>query len=168
MLTALRAILREAAKSLGVERAANAALIEEMWPEVIGTAAAAHCRLRGLRGTVVLAEAEAGPWAQELSARRGQYMAAINRRLGGRVVTDIRFAQVAPLPQAAGPGAPARAGGEQDGESVGSEALSPAEMDAVERAVAEIGDPEIRAGARRAMISQLKWQKGRTEPGKGT
>src|SRR5512134_2004417 len=122
MLTALRAILREAAKSLGVERAANAALIEEMWPEVIGTAAA-HCRLRGLRGTVVLAEAEAGPWAQELSARRGQYMAAINRRLGGRVVTDIRFAQVAPLPQAAGPEASARAGGEPDGESGGSEAL---------------------------------------------
>ena len=165
MLTALRAILREAAKSLGVERAANAALIEEMWPEVIGTAAAAHCRLRGLRGTVVLAEAEAGPWAQELSARRGQYMAAINRCLGGRVVTDIRFVQLAPLPPAVGPAASARAGGEPGTDSVGSEGLSPAEMEAVERAVAEIGDLEIRAGARRAMISQLKWRKGRTEPG---
>jgi hypothetical protein len=164
MLTSLRAILRGAARSLGVERAAHAALIEEMWATVVGPEAAAHCRVRGLRGTVVLAEAEAGPWAQELSARRGQYIAEINRRLGGRVVSEIRVAQaVLPFPPAAGAGAPGLARDERREGAAGGAQLSPAEMEAVERAVAEISDPEIRAGARRAMISQLKWRKGRTE-----
>jgi hypothetical protein len=43
--------------------------------------------------------------------------------------------------------------------------VSPDEIAAVERVVAEIGDAEIREGARRAMISQLKWRKGRMASG---
>lgn len=167
MLTSLRAILRSAARSLGVERAANAALIEQMWAEVVGPEAAAHSRVRGLRGTVLMAEADAGPWVQDLSARRGAFMTEINRRLGGRVVSEIRFAH-APLPflprdpSASGPsGAPGPAGGAAGTD----EPLSEAERQAVERAVAEIGDPEIRDSARRAMISQLKWRRARSGPG---
>jgi hypothetical protein len=161
MLTSLRAILRGAAKSLGVERAASAAFIEEMWADVVGPAAADHCRMTGLRGSVVLAEADAGPWAQELSARRGQFIAALNRRLGGQVVTEIRFRQATrPFPSP-GPGGASRAGSGSGEEAADSPALSPAELGAVEQAVAEINDPEIREGARRAMISQLKWRKGR-------
>jgi len=164
VLTSLRAILRGAAKSLGVERAANAALIEEMWADVVGPAAAAHCRPAGLRGTVLLAEAEGGPWVQEISARRGRFIAEINRRLGGHVVTELRVTQTAiPFPAAAEGGAQP-AGGEPGGEAAAG-ALSPAELDAVERAVAEINDPEIREGARRTMISQLKWRRGRPEAG---
>jgi hypothetical protein len=164
VLTSLRAILRGAAKSLGVERAANAALIEEMWADVIGPEGAAHCRMAGLRGTVVLADAEAGPWAQELSARRGRIIVEINRRLGGGVVTEIRFRQTGrPLPPTPAPASPARPGREPEREAVGAGVVSPDELAAVERVVAEIGDAEIREGARRAMISQLKWRKGRME-----
>jgi len=170
MLTSLRAILRGAAKSLGVERAANAAMIEEMWAEVVGVQAAAHSRIRGMRGTVVLAEAEAGPWTQDLSAQRGQYIDEINRRLGGRVVTDLRIQQVpAPFP-AARPGADLprdRAPGEPGAVEAEEEekGLTPEDLAAVERAVAEIQDPEIREGARRAMISQMKWRR-RQSPGR--
>ena len=164
MLTSLRAILRGAAKSLGVERAANAALIEEMWTDVVGPAAAPHTRPVGLRGTVLLAEAEVGPWAQEISARRGRFVAEINRRLGGRVVTEMRVRQTARSFTAAATGGPPRTGDAAGEDAAGGDVLSPAEMDAVEHAVAEISDPEIRESARRAMISQLKWRKGRPGP----
>jgi hypothetical protein len=170
MLTSLKAILRGAARSLGVERAANTALIEEMWPEIVGPVAAGHSRVVGVRGTIVLAETEAGPLIQDLSAQRGRYVTEINRRLGGQAVTDIRFRPAGRSFQAGrvGGGGPQ---GEADGRLVsgapGGEAeeqgpsLSAAEVAAIERAVVEIRDPEIREGARRAMISQLRWRRRR-------
>ena len=170
MLTSLRAILRGAVRTLGVERAAKAALIAEMWPEVVGPSAAAHSRILGVRGAVVLAEAEAGPWAQDLSAQRGRYLAEINRRFGSEVVTEMRFRQT-PLPiPAAEPGrvdAQREAAGDRQGAQPpgGETVLSPEDQAAVERAVGQIEDPEIREGARRAMTSQLQWQKRHTAEG---
>ena len=164
MLTSLRAILRGAARTLGVERAANAAMIQEMWTDVVGPSAAAHSRTLGVRGTVLLAEAEAGPWTQDLSAQRGRYITEINRRFGSEVVTEIRFRQTTiPFP-AARPGSAAAqrgAAGDRGGAEPPTDetALSPEDLVAVERVVAEIRDPEIREGARRAMMSQLRWQK---------
>lgn len=167
MLTSLKALLRGAARTLGVERAANAALIEEMWAEVVGPAAAAHSRILGMRGTVVLAEAEAGPWTQDLSAQRGRFIGEINRRFGSEVVTEIRFRQtIGPFPTA-DQGRPARSRAAEDraaddwaGEESRAEemTLSPEELAGIERTVAEIQDPEIREAARRAMVSQLKWR----------
>jgi hypothetical protein len=163
MLTSLRAILRSTARALGVERAANIALIEEMWPDVVGWAAAAHSRVTGVRGTVLLADAEAGPWTQDLSAQRGRYLEEINRRLGSRVLTEIRFRQTATPFPAASPARTARGSGGDGPEGnagAGEEpTLSPEEIAAVDRVVAEIADPEVREGARRAMISQRRWQR---------
>lgn len=102
MLTPLRAILRAAARSLGVERAAFSSLIEEMWPEIIGLEAADHARPAGLRGAVLLVDTEPGPWAQELIVQRAKFVDAINDRLGATVVQDIRFRQNAvPFPASA-------------------------------------------------------------------
>ncbi len=152
MLTSLRALLRTAARSLGVERAAHAALIAEMWPEIVGAEAAAHSRPAGLRADVLLAEAEVGPWAQELSAQRTRWIAAINQRLGAPVVTEIRFRQVAGW-VARGQAARDDGGGAQDVE------LTAEEREDVERAVSEIRDAEVRDAARRAMVSQMQWRK---------
>lgn len=93
MLTPLREILKAAAKSLGVQRAAYAALVEEVWPEVVGREAAAHTQTAGLRGGTLLVDAEPGPWAQELTAQRARFIEEINRRLGDPVISEIRVRQ---------------------------------------------------------------------------
>lgn len=158
MLTSLRELLRGAAKSLGVERAALGALIAEMWPEVVGAEAAAHSRPAGLRGGVLTAEVAAGIWAQELSARRGGFAEEINRRLGTRAVTEIRFKQVSGDPAsrgAAGAGGPP---GPVD------DTLTPEELADVERIASEIADPEVREAARKAMRSQFAWRKRHVRP----
>ncbi len=153
-LTSLRTILRSAAAALGVERAAHEALIVEMWPEIAGADAAAHSRPAGLRGTTLLVDAEPGLWVQELSARRGRFTEEINRRLGGGVVSDIRIRS---RTGAAVEGAPADAGRVADDEAT----LSADELAMIDRAAAEIGDPELRETARRVMASQLRWRKQR-------
>jgi len=155
MLTPLRNILRQAARMLGVERAAYAALIAEMWPEVVGREAAAHSRPVGLRAGVLLADAEGPMWAQDLSARRARIAAELNRRLAGAVVKEIRFRQVPP--------GPARAGA-QTPPTVVEREPSPEDLAAAERASAQIADPEVREAARKAMVSQLVWRKRHVRP----
>src|SRR2546428_2300268 len=153
-LTSLRAILRSAATALGVERAAHEALIAEMWSEIAGQEAAAHAHPAELRGTTLLVEVEQGLWVQELSARRGQFVEAINRRLGGHVVAEIRIrpgrgAVVEPGPDGAAP---------VEG---GDPKLSEQELSTIDRTVAEIPDQELREAARRAMHSEMMWRKRR-------
>jgi len=155
-LTSLRAILRSAATALGVERAAHEALIAEMWSEIAGQEAAAHAHPAELRGTTLLVEVEPGLWVQELSARRGQFVEAINRRLGGRIVAEIRIrpsrgAVVEPGPEGA---APVEGGGPE---------LSEQELSTIDRTVAEIPDQELREAARRAMHSEMIWRKRRAQ-----
>lgn len=156
MLTSLRSILRTAARTLGVERAAHAALIEEMWPEVVGRDAAAHSRPVGLRAGVLQAEAEGPMWVQELSAQRARIASDINRRLAGAAVREIRFRHVAPRPH------PGRR--QEPPATASEEEPSAEEMAAVERAAAEIADPEVREAARRAMLSQIAWRKRHVPP----
>jgi len=93
MLTPLRSILKSAAKSLGLERAANAAFVEELWPEVAGKEVAAHTRVQGLRGRTLLIDTEPGPWAQDLTVQRARYVQELNRRMGENVVEEIRLRQ---------------------------------------------------------------------------
>ncbi len=150
-LTSLRTILRAAAAALGVERAAHEALVQEIWPEVAGEGAA-HSRPAGLRGTTLVVEVEPGLWIQELSARRGGFVEEINRRLGAGVVTEVR------LRPRTGPSASARPADDAP-QPAPDPAPTAEDLDTIERTVAEIADPEIRAATRSAMLSQLKWRK---------
>ena len=150
-LTSLRAILRSAAAAWGVERAAHEAMIVEMWADVAGAEAAAHAKPAGLRGTTLLVNTDPGLWVQELSARRGRFADEINRRLGTRVVTDIR---IRPQANAISP-SPAISAGPVRIE----DELSADEQEAIQRTVAEIADPVLRETARKVMADQMRWQK---------
>ncbi len=151
-LTSLRTILRSAAAALGVERAAYEAMIQEMWAEIVGEGAA-YSRPAGLRGTTLVVEVEPGLWVQELSARRGGIVEEINRRLGVRAVAEMRL-----RPRTGPPAAPATLGAPAVPQAQ-EPALSGEETAAIERTVAEIADPELRATARKVMESQLLWKK---------
>lgn len=152
MLTALRIILRTAAKSLGVERAAATAAIHEVWPEVVGAEVAAHTKPAGLQGDVLCVDAAPGPWAQELSAQRTQVVAVLNERLGFSGIRDLR------VRQRVGAFSPPRPAS-QPPSVVDNPTLTPDEVALIEQAVAEIGDAEVREAAKRAMISQWRWRK---------
>lgn len=150
-LTSLRAILRSAAAAWGVERAAHEAMIVEMWADVAGAEPAAHSKPVALRGTTLLVNTDPGLWVQELSARRGRFADEINRRLGARVVTDIR---IRPQPNPISP-SPAVS---ESAPRIETE-LSPDEQDAITRTVAEIADPALRETARKVMADQMRWRK---------
>lgn len=150
--TSLRAILRSAASALGLERAAHQALITEMWAEIVGAEAAAAARPAELRGSTLVVDVEPGLWVQELSARRGRFVEEINRRLGTRVVSEIRIRPRYAL--------------QEDPSVVAAESglakdvdLTEQELAMIDRTVAEIADAELREATRRTMASQFKWSR---------
>ncbi len=153
MLTHLRTVLRSAARALGVERAAHAALAVELWPQIVGPEAAAATRVTGLRAGVLLVDAQPGMWAQELSLRRSQLAAALNAALGESVIEDIRIRQQ-PLGRTR-PTPPTQLTQPQ------AEEIGEQERAMIERAVADIKDTELRDVTRRAMISQVRWKRRR-------
>lgn len=153
MLTALRTILQTAAKSLGVERAAYTAMIDDVWEEVVGAQVAAHTVPSGLRGDLLWVDAEPGPWAQDFTLQRTKVATALNQRLGDVVIRDIR------VRQRVGVAARRRRTPRPAPVTPGNLELSADEMAHIDRAVAEIPDQELRAAAKRAMLSQWRWRK---------
>lgn len=153
MLTHLKTVLQSAARALGVERAAHQAMAADLWHEIVGPEAAAATRVSGLRGGVLLVDAQPGMWAQELSARRRQLATALNAALGGDVIEDIRIRQRAFEPTARAQPARFRQPKEEE--------ISEDERATIEQAVSEIKDPELRDVTRRAMTSQARWRRGR-------
>ncbi len=151
MLTALRAILRTAARSLGVERAAAMAAINEGWAEIGGVAMAAHTKPAGLRGDVLWVDAEPGPWAQDLSGRRTQVIAYLNT-LEGVAIREIRVRQRVGV-YTARPTKPHPPATPEE------PSLTPEELARIDQTVAEIRDAEVREAAKRAMVSQWRWRK---------
>lgn len=156
MLTHLRTVLRSAARALGVERAAHAALAVELWPQIVGPEAAAATRVTGLRAGVLLVDAQPGMWAQELSLRRSQLAAALNVALGESVIEDIRIRQ-----QPLGRTRPTQPTQPTQLTQPQVEEIGEQERARIERAVADIKDPELRDVTRRAMISQARWKRRR-------
>ncbi len=160
MLTALRTILQTAAKSLGVERAAYTAMIGEFWDEVVGPQVAAYTVPSGLRGDLLWVDAEPGPWAQDLTLQRTQIARALNARLGSAVIRDIR------VQQRVGVVARRRRVAHPVPVAADEPTLSPDELATIDRAAAEIPDEDLRAAAKRAMLSQWRWRK-RQRPNTG-
>lgn len=159
MLTALRSILQAAVKSLGVERAAYAATIAEVWSEVVGADAAAYTRPSGLRGDVLWVEVEPGPRAQDFMLQRTKVVASLNGYLGGLVIRDIRVRQRLGVGRSK---VMAQRPMELD-----SPALSADELAQIDRITSEIADEELRAVAKQAMVSQWRWRKQQRHAGGG-
>lgn len=129
----------------------------EVWPECVGPEIARHAAAVGWQGDVLVVEVDHALWAQELAFLRARLCAALNRRLGARVVADIRFrttgagrrrasrarrgSQDAPPPGAAG--APAAAPGPRPLPG------------ALAAAVEAVGDPELRESLRRCLQARF-------------
>lgn len=87
----LQRFLREGPLAEGLER--QRAL--EIWPEVVGSAIAAHSEAISLDRGVLHVRVEGSVWAQELAMLQGRIKEGFARRLGEGAVREIRFTSAA-------------------------------------------------------------------------
>jgi len=63
----------------------------ELWPEVAGDRIAARTRATEFRDGVLTVSVDNAVWMNELTYLRHRIVEELNRRLGGRIVTEIRL-----------------------------------------------------------------------------
>lgn len=76
---------------LGLEAAARAFRVGEVWAETVGEAGAAHSRCVGVRGAVLEVAVDSSVWCQQLQLEKARLLAGLADRLGDEAPTDIRF-----------------------------------------------------------------------------
>jgi len=76
---------------LGLGRAVAAQRAVALWPQIAGERIAAHTRALDVDGKTLLVEVDSPTWMTELAFLKGTMLKAICRRVGGGLVTDVRF-----------------------------------------------------------------------------
>lgn len=117
-----------------------------LFPSLVGEAIAAHARAeRVVRGTLYVVT-DSPAWAQQLHLLRRSLVERVNRGLGAEVVREVRLRAGTlpppPPPVQADPPPPV--------------AASPVHPEAVEGALAAIGDEALRSAFRRAVQAQAE------------
>ena len=131
------------------------------WAETVGAQVAGVTQVERVQdGTVLVVRVRNSVWANELSLLKEDMIRRLNVKLGGRVLTDIRFkasglSKVAPIPSAA-----------PSGPTPGELKLVPVPRDVagrVEDIVAELRDEHLRDSTRRALLRAARlngWRRG--------
>lgn len=83
----LPAVLRR----LGLSETLAAQRAVLLWPEIAGKRVAAHSRAIDVEGKILVVEVDSPAWLTELAFLKGTVLKAICRRIGGGLVTDVKF-----------------------------------------------------------------------------
>lgn len=134
------------------------ARVEALWPEVVGSAIAAHTARAHVRRGELNVYVDSPVWATELSAMSEELRRRLNEALGKEAVRSVRFTVSSKATRPAGDAGPG-ARGDADAR-VKPIALDADERRRVEESAAGIADPELRETAVRATTKQLEWSKG--------
>jgi len=76
---------------LGLDAAARAFRVGELWGEVVGEPGRAHSRPVGVRGAVLEVSVDSSVWCHRLQLEKGRLLAGLREHLGDGAPTDIRF-----------------------------------------------------------------------------
>jgi len=86
----LRDLLGDALGALVGPRRARQAGVLEAWPEIVGETHARHAWAAGIRGNALIVMTDLPALSYELGLRRSALVEALNRRVGERVIDEIR------------------------------------------------------------------------------
>lgn len=90
VLTAVRDILRQAARTLGIEPAVYLVRAREVWPQVVGPTLSGGTEPRSLRGNTVVVVATHALVAQEVRLRREEILESLRRHLPEAGLRELR------------------------------------------------------------------------------
>jgi len=76
---------------LGLDSAARAFRVGEVWAETVGEPGAAHSRCVGVRGEVIEVAVDSSVWCHQLQLEKARLLSGLAERLGSEAPSDIRF-----------------------------------------------------------------------------
>lgn len=87
----IRSVLSQVLDDLGLEAAAAAHRIGEVWEQVVGADVARHCRPIGVRGKLLEVEVDTSVWCQQLQMQSPELLAALRAELAEEAPAGLRF-----------------------------------------------------------------------------
>jgi predicted nucleic acid-binding Zn ribbon protein len=126
------------------------------WPQLAGRVVGAHSRAEAVRDGVLIVATDTPAWAQELTMRRADLLAKLEKALGPGVISEIHFRS----------GFRAKAGPPEAQEKRPIDVSLPVRREQeISEATARIEDPELRRKAERAFTSLARITEWRRETG---
>lgn len=162
-----RAIGR-ALRELNMDQRVKESRAMALWPDVVGEVTAGRTRpLHVNRGTMIVAVASSA-WANQLNLLKSRYLDALAQRVGPGVIQDLRWrvAEVGTGEEAAAVALAQAAAAPKARDERPAPPLDEADRAAIDRQVAEIGDPKLaarmqevltRQAERRARLRDVGW-----------
>ncbi len=90
-MPSLATAIARALKENGWENVIEQHKVFEYWEEIVGEAVAANSRPVEVRGSVLIVKAKNAAWRNELSFQRNDIIAALNQRLSGIRIKEIKL-----------------------------------------------------------------------------
>jgi len=147
--TALGKILEETLERMEIKRGVREKLSLFVWADAVGPEIARHSRpVRAQRGVLTVETANPA-WSQQLTLLKPGLLKAINERLGGKLIKDLRFQSGDGFTQAARPIVEERPGAEL---TPPGEPPSSADLVIIDEWASVIGDEALRERWRRVMV----------------
>ncbi|MHB8927315.1 MAG: DUF721 domain-containing protein [Bacillota bacterium] len=147
--TAIGKVLEESLERMELRKTMREKLALFIWEEAAGPEIARFTRPVRVQRGVMTVETASPTWSQQLTLLRPGLLEAINRRLGERLIKDLRFHSgqgLGAIPPAAGQTTSGRPADHEQ------PPLSPAELAVVDEWVAVIDDPAMRERWRQVMV----------------
>ena len=138
-------------RRLGLVNEARAWRALAAWPRAAGEELSRRTRAERLQGTTLVVRVTSSSWANELGYLKAGLLAKLRATPGGEGVTDLRF-QPGPLDDIPVASPAVRSSGEEAKAPISGGATVP-EDPAIEKALGEIADPEVREELRRLIAS---------------
>ena len=131
-------LLDDSLKRLGLVEPLRARGAIEQWEEIVGPQVAAHARALEVTGTILHVQVDHSAWLAQLRLLTPVILEQLNARLGEATISNVSL-RIGSAPPAAHPGPPAAGAPEPPPR------LSPEESREIDRAIAGIPDPSLRA-----------------------
>jgi len=156
----LGAAIRSLLKKRGLGRQIEMHRALAVWAEVVGPEMAARAQPTSVHDSVLYIAARDPAWAQTFDLMRLELLERLNARLGGRIITELRFSSVGE--------------GRMRGPAVGAIPTSrlpdipqslPRDVAVADRLSASVADPGLRDAMRRALTTLLRVRRAREQRG---
>ena len=159
MTVRLGAAIRSLLKKRGLGREVESHRALAVWAEVVGPEMAARAQPTRVHDGVLYVAARDPAWAQTFDLMRIELLDRLNARLGGRIITELRFSSVNE--------------GRARGPAVGAVPAHPPRLPetlpfdraAAERISETVADPSLRDAMRRALETLLRVRRARERRG---
>ena len=78
-------------KNTGLSSGVNQQKAVELWSEIVGDKIAENTEAVSVKHGVLFVKANSSTWSQELQLKKKEVLSKINKRIGKKTITDLRF-----------------------------------------------------------------------------